>query len=167
MGKRGPKPTPLTLLKARGSKRAKDREGGPEAPPGCPDPPVYLRPEARRTWELVVGQLDDMGILSEADGNALARYCQAVAKYIVCEEVLTKDGLTYEQIGTNGAKTIRERPESKLAIKLSEECRKIENLFGLNPSARTDLAPRRIPKKSENRGRRKKTKSRFFEGVAG
>lgn len=120
-----------------------------------------MRPEARRIWEQVAQQLEAMGILDECDGNGLARYCQAVAKYVQCEQVIEKDGLTYEQKGTNGAITIKERPEAKLAIKLSEECRKMENLFGLNPCARTDLAPRQVPKPNENRGR-KKTKNRFF-----
>ncbi len=165
MGRRGPKPTPLSILESRGSWRAKAREKEPKGTPGRPDPPAYMRPEAKRIWKQIVRQLEAMGILDECDGNGLARYCQAVAKYIKCEKIVQKHGLTYKQKGTNGAVTIKERPEAKLAIKLSEECRKMENLFGLNPCARADLAPKRVPKSSENRGRRK-AKNRFF-GDAG
>ena len=46
---------------------------------------------------------------------------------------------------------------------LSEECRKLETAFGLNPSARAGLCVAIPPDPKENRG--KKNKGRFFPKV--
>ncbi len=107
-----------------------------------------------------------MGILGKCDGNALARYCQAIVKYWECEAFIKENGMTYEQTNREGTVVRKEYPEMKLSTRLSEECRKLENLFGLNPSARTDLGHKRISSPDENRGK-KKPKSRFFAGDAG
>ena len=165
MGRRGPKKTPIKILDRRGSKRAKNRDPGPAATEGRPDPPIYLRPEARREWENVCDQLERMGILGECDGNALARYCQTVIKYWEVEEFLEEHGTAYEQITREGEKVWKEYPQAKQSSRLSEECRKLENLFGLNPSARTDMGQKRITSPRENRGK-KKPKSRFFADAA-
>lgn len=167
MGRRGPKPTPIKILKTRGSKRAQKRDPGPAATEGRPEPPIYLRPAARQEWENVADQLERMGILGECDGNALARYCQAVTKYWEVEKFLAENGLTYELTNRDGEKIRKEYPEQKLSTRLSEECRKLENLFGLNPSARTDMGQKRVTSPSENRGRKKNPKSRFFGESAG
>lgn len=167
MGKRGPQPTPLKVLKNRGSARAKRKGKEPKPRKGEPAMPVWLWPEAIRIWHDIVRQLDEMDILGECDGNALARYCQAMARYIDCQDVL-KAGSTYMKKTREGNEVNEQRPEVKESKELSEECRKIEMLFGLTPSARTALAPERESSRRENRGKNKpKSKSRFFMGKIG
>ena len=137
----------------------KAKKGRPTAPPG-------LTVHARKIWNAAIKELEEMGILGTCDGNALARYAQAVANYWQCSTVVQKKGMTYEREGTNGEIMIRERPEVKLMAAYSEECRKLENLFGLNPSARANLAPPAESNPNENRGKRK-SKARFFAKAAG
>lgn len=166
MGKRGPKPTPTRILQGRGSWRAKSRGPEPTVPEGVPEIPPGLREDAAEVWETVTAQLQEMGILGRCDGNALERYCNAIMKYRECEEILEKEGVTYERYNLNGDVLVKERPEVKIAAKLSEECRKLENAFGLNPSARTGLCVTKPSDTKENRGKRK-NKGRFFNAAAG
>ena len=165
MGKRGPQPTPLTILKSRGSSRATRRTKEPKPTKGEPTIPSWLWSEAIVIWYDAVRQLDEMGILAECDGNALGRYCQAMARYAKCQDDL-KDGTTYEKETREGNKVKEQLPQVKEAKELSEECRKLEMLFGLTPSSRTALAPERETDRRENRGKRK-TKARYFTGKIG
>lgn len=150
--------------------------------------PASLRADAVGIWNDVTAQLEEMGVLGRCDGQSIARYCQAVVKYWECETLLEQLGLTYvvesyiplseqpqKAKGKKGkrAKTkkdrilvTRERPEVKLAARLAEECRRFENAFGLNPSARTGLCDIKPANSQENRGRRK-NKGRFFTIAAG
>ncbi len=57
MGSRGPAPTPTETLKARGSWRAKIRDGEPEFKNGKPSCPKFLPAEARAEWRRQVKAL--------------------------------------------------------------------------------------------------------------
>lgn len=160
MGKRGPQKKPKKALELTGSWRAKTRGEEPVAE-GAPAPPPELSPEARRLWTDVLEQLEAMGLVGECDSHALGRYCQAVVNYWKAQAVIADKGLTFTTTTTAGGEVVKERPEVKIANKLSEECRKLENLFGLNPSARAGLVLHdKKPQTGETRG--KKPKSRFF-----
>src|SRR3990167_11235512 len=75
VGKRGPAPTPTATLKQRGSWRANERKNEPQPERRIPDCPDWLAPEAAEVWNQMAVLLDAMGVLTVADGNALARYC--------------------------------------------------------------------------------------------
>lgn len=188
MGKRGPKRTPTRVLQGRGSWRAKSRGPEPTVPEGIPDMPIGLRADAVGIWKDVTAQIEEMGLLGRCDGQSIARYCQAVVKYWECEGILEQLGLTYvvesylspsekpeKSKAKKGTKAkppkdrilvTRERPEVKLAARLAEECRRFENAFGLNPSARTGLCQQKPADSRENRGKRKNI-GRFFTIAAG
>lgn len=165
MAKPGPKRKPTRVLKGRGSWRAKKRGPEPIVPEGVPDMPEGLREDAVGMWETTTAQLQEMGILGRCDGNALERYCNAVVMYRECAETLEEKGVSYERKDLNGNVLVKERPEVKTAAKLSEECRKLETAFGLNPSARAGLCVTIPADPKENRG--KKNKGRFFKVIAG
>lgn len=167
MGKRGPKKTPLKILKSRGSWRADRRDSEPTPPEGKPKKPKGMSKAAAKIWDEVVSMLAEMGILGKCDGFAVERYCEAVALYRHCMAIIDKKGtniIIYEQRDEDDEREepfvidIKERPEVSRAAKLSEECRKLENLFGLNPAARASLVIERPSEPNENRG-----KGRFFK----
>ena len=61
MGKRGPRPTPTAVLRARGSRRA-DRNPDrlePEPPPGPPECPAWLNADAKVVWDQMVALLSE------------------------------------------------------------------------------------------------------------
>ncbi len=75
MGKRGPRPTPTEILKLRGSTLVTpEREAGEvHGPMGTPDRPDWLDDQAKAAWDEIAPLLQDMGILTRIDGNALMR----------------------------------------------------------------------------------------------
>lgn len=135
MGKRGPKPTPTSLLVARGSWRAKKRAGEPDPGRGRPRCPLWLLPEARAMWGRIAPQLDRMGVLTTADGQALAQYCQTWAKWREAEEFCAANGQTYG----DAKGVIRLYPQAKQAMQLSESLGRLGARFGLSPSDRVGL----------------------------
>jgi len=162
MGRRGPQPTPTNILEMRGSWRAGRRGEEIKAPKGSPRRPRSLRKAAAAIWKQLLPQLEQMKIVSTVDKQALGRYCQSVAKYWEAEKILERNGSTYHTYDAQGNTIVKDRPEVARSAKLSEECRKLENLFGLNPSARASFAPAKESDENENRG-----KSRFFtQGIA-
>ena len=71
MGK-GRKPTPSHLKVVRGTDRADRRNNAEPQPSKCrPDAPDTMTDVGREAWDYVVGILDRMGILTEADAMAV------------------------------------------------------------------------------------------------
>ncbi len=157
MGKRGPPPTPTKTLKARRSWRAKLRKNEPEPPKAKPRCPTWLRDEAKVTWKRLTPILDHMGLLTTADINILARYCQTYARWREAEEAVAKDGSMVAD--DDGALT--PSPWIKVVERTIEQLLKMEQQFGLTPSARAGWASSKKPSERET------DKSRFFKGGAG
>jgi len=141
MGRRGPKPTPTALLKLRGSRLAAEREANePKVGRGRPAMPTWLMPAAKAIWRHVSAELEQMGLLTTADGDALARYCQTLARWVRAQRIIARRGETFATKTTAGHPTIKLRPEVGLVKGLAVELAKLEASFGLTPSARASLA---------------------------
>src|SRR5688572_22544012 len=96
MGARGPQPVPTPILAARGSWRAKLRDGEPRFSDTTPNCPASLKGEARAEWRRQVKQLRGAGLLSQADRAMLAAFCEAWGEFIYALRRLDEDGYTYE-----------------------------------------------------------------------
>ena len=163
MGRRGPVKIPTKILSMRGSPLAKRRMEEPEGEPGRPTCPAWLSKEAKRAWRELLPMIDGMGILSRTDRNALARYCQTWAKWRLAEEWMMKHGDHIAvQDSTGKVVEIKEPPQVVRAIRLADQLLRLEQQFGLTPSARAGLAKeKRDP--YENRGRKRaEDRERFF-----
>lgn len=114
MGRRGPAATPTPILKARGSWRAKLREGEPvvDVHEEIPEPPKFLKGEALKCWNRTAQELVKMKVLAASDVDQLAQYCRTFADWIVCDD-----------------KHLRMKMEASLRMDRRE--------LGLSPSART------------------------------
>ncbi len=75
-----PVPLPLRRLRGNPGKRPLGRE--PELPrePECPPPPDFLEPYAQDEWWRVAPEMHVLGLLTVADVQVLAAYCQAYAR---------------------------------------------------------------------------------------
>ena len=156
MGKRGPSKTPTKILKMRASKHVPKNEAEePEPAPGIPDPPLPLDGEALIMWNRMAVQLDDIGILTQVDGNALHRYCETWASWVEATEKVKSLGLVYGTTGDKGQKTVKSNPIVGMAQKYSDQLLRLEQEFGLTPSARSGMSVPNPVGKSK--------KSRFFE----
>ena len=140
MGKRGlaPKPTALRIIEGnRGHQKFNRNEPKPTLI--RPTRPEWLLPEAKREWVRIVSELERMGLLTIVDRAALTAYCQAYARAVQAEAVLTKKGMTFET--PNGY--IQQRPEVSIAMKEWHAVRAFASEFGLTPAARTRI---QVPK---------------------
>lgn len=128
MGKRGPKPAPTAVLAQRGSWRAKERDGEPEAPvlqvaPACPK---GLTGDAATIWKEAAPTMVGMGTLTAEDLRTFERYCRAYALWVKKAEQLDKA----DEITETDAKTLSQ---------LDNTLRRLEAVFGKTPADRAGL----------------------------
>jgi len=142
MGKRGPRPTPTHLLQLRGSKLVnKDRrEREVKGPEGLPDKPEWLDEMGQKAWDFLVPLLQQMGVLTRIDANALSRYCQLWSRWREAEAFIAKHGLMYPLKDDAGKpKCFQPWPQVSIANKLAQQLTRLEQEFGMTPSARSRL----------------------------
>lgn len=154
MGKTGPSKTPTAIKKMRGSVRAKRNTQEPEPDQMIPDPPRPLRGPGLTMWITLSEQLDDMRVMTIADANALHRYCVIWARWARLTDKLALEEADefYESTGDKGQKVIKEHPQVKICAKYADQLLRLEQEFGLTPSARAGMQVNAGPK-----GKRKKT----------
>lgn len=84
--------------------------------------------------------LQSTRVMTRADVEALARYCDTYEWWRAVRVKLKSEGDTYPILNDKGEiKYIAQRPEVSIAHKLAVQLRQLEQDFGLNPSARTSL----------------------------
>ena len=141
MGKRGPRPQPtkLRILRGNPGKRPiKNSEPQPSSD-GIVMPP-HLGPVAVARWGELLPLLQSVKVMTRADVEALARYCDTYEWWLATRAKLRAEGDTYPILNDGGqVKYIAQRPEVSIAHKLAQQLRQLEQDFGLNPSARTSL----------------------------
>lgn len=154
MAGRRPKPTHLKLVQGNPGKRAINRSE-PKPRRVLPSPPAHLRARAKVAWGYVSAQLDNMGVLTEADALALERLCECYADLLDAQASLDKavivpnaDGdpfvlakageSTYATRGKEGW-MLRTRPE---VAQIADADRRFKSYlveFGLTPAARSKV----------------------------
>lgn len=147
MGKRGPAPTPLKVLKARGSWLGNVNPAAPEGPAGAPRCPGWLDAAGKACWKETVANLAALGLLARTDGKALAGFCERWSFYLRVVKALRA------VTGLEDHKTLM-----TMASAAYRDCIRGCQEFGLSPSARARV---QVPgKKAATKG-----KGRFFKGA--
>ncbi len=162
MGRRGPIPLPTALLRARGSRHVTRRREQDEVqgPPGHPRCPRWLDPEAQATWRHLVPLLGQMGVLTRIDGLALARYCRVFSRWRKAEAFIDQHGEMYPLKDEAGrVKYFVQWPQVAIANKLCQHLTRLEQEFGMTPSARTRIQVSRSPSAGFD------PKERFFQAI--
>ena len=140
MGKRGPPPTPTAIKIARGTNRTKTTDE-PRPPTDRIKMPQHLSEVAVAKWKQLLPLLQGVRVMTRADIDALARYCDTYEWWLAVRDKLRKEGDTYPILNDGGeVKYIAQRPEVSIAHKLAQQLRQLEQDFGLNPSARSSLS---------------------------
>jgi P27 family predicted phage terminase small subunit len=139
MGKRGPAPAPTEIKIARGTLRKRNK-AEPKPPAGSIKMPKHLGKVAAARWRELLPLLQGVRVMTDADVEALARYCDTYEWWLATRAILKEQGCTYPILNDGGeVKYIAQRPEVSIAHKLAQQLRQLEQDFGLNPSARTSL----------------------------
>ena len=155
MGKRGPRPTPtkLKLLRGNPGNRPINKSEPQPATDGVVMP-SHLGEVAAAKWGQVLPLLQAVKVMTRADIEALARYCDTYEWWLATRAKLKKEGDTYPILNDKGdVKYIAQRPEVSIAHKLAVQLRQLEQDFGLNPSARTGLHVEEPKQKDEDDAR--------------
>lgn len=141
MGKRGPRPQPTKLKLLRGNPGCRRlNKNEPEPPTDGIVMPGHLGDVAAAKWREILPLLQAVKVMTRADVEALARYCDTYEWWLATRKVLREQGDTYPILNDGGqVKYVAQRPEVSIAHKLAQQMRQLEQDFGLNPSARTSL----------------------------
>jgi len=141
MGKRGPRPTPTKLKILRGNPGCRPlNKDEPEPPSDGVSMPPHLGEVAAARWRELLPMLQSVRVMTRADIESLARYCDTYEWWLATRAKLKKEGDTYPILNDGGdVKYIAQRPEVSIAHKLAQQLRQLEQDFGLNPSARASL----------------------------
>jgi P27 family predicted phage terminase small subunit len=142
-------PTQLKILRGNPGKRT-SKTGEPAPPESGVEMPEYLGPVARARWSVMLPILQGVRVMTRADVEALARYCDTYEWWLATRAKLRADGDTYPILNDAGdIKYIAQRPEVAIAHKLAAQLHALEADFGLTPSSRTKLATQVEVKKDE------------------
>ena len=142
MGKRGTKPTPTNVLKLRGSWRGDINKNEPQPEVGIPDMPEGLEGISKDCWEQVVPILQEMNVLTTADGIALQLLCETFAHWRRAEELLVRHGDVYPILNDNGdVKYLQQSPYVAIARNNAKALKDMLCEFGLTPSSRSRIQP--------------------------
>ena len=102
--------------------------------------PGHLGEVAAAKWREILPLLQAVKVMTRADVEALARYCDTYEWWLATRKILREQGDTYPILNDGGqVKYVAQRPEVSIAHKLAQQMRQLEQDFGLNPSARTSL----------------------------
>ncbi len=136
MGLRGPAPTPIEVLRMRGSRRADSAPDRPKPLARMPACPRWLDKIAKAKWKELAPELFRLGLLTVVDGDALCVYCEAFSSFRRAVETLAKEGETFVTekgyVGVHPAVAIRNGARQTI--------KSFAAILGLDPSSRTRLA---------------------------
>ena len=136
-------PAPTALKRLRGTYRPDRAHSEPQPASTRPQCPRWLTGDARRAWRRLAPVLHRSGLLTQADRNALARYCQLWSRYLSAEQHLQEHGSIHKL----PSGYVAQSPYVSISAKLAALLSRLESDFGMSPSARTriDVAPPREP----------------------
>ena len=145
MGQRGPKAKPAVLKALAGNpgKRPLQATNRPKFTPGSTPAPGWLGKSAKGVWRRTVKELEGAGVLSIADRDTLAAYCQAVADLEELSATISREGLIvdiplFDRNGRpTGVEVRKPHPGLKWRQDLMMKVRQLGVEFGLTPASRS------------------------------
>jgi P27 family predicted phage terminase small subunit len=135
---RRPKPNALKELAGNPGKR-KLNPKEPKFAPSEAEAPPYLADAAKDEWDRIAPTLLAQKILTVADRQALAGYCQAFADWQRAQKVLNRGGKNGGFTFKTGNGYVQQRPEVAIAQKALSLMLKFGVEFGLTPSSRSRM----------------------------
>ena len=142
MGKRGPRKQPTALRLLRGDPSKEGKHGDEPTPPaGRIAPPSHVQGLALDKWNELVPKLEAMRVLTTADADTLARYCLYHEQFVKYADQIRR-GLDVLVIKDQNGKVkyVQSTPAATMFVKLGQSMLRIEQEFGLTPSARAGMS---------------------------
>lgn len=105
--------------------------------PGVPAAPAHLSEAAKAAWKSLAQRLDEMGVLSLADGWALEQLAENYCEILECRALLKDGGRVITRKDVKGNDQLSTHPA---VIQLSDAEKRFRAMmveFGLTPSSRS------------------------------
>jgi P27 family predicted phage terminase small subunit len=103
-------------------------------------PPAWLHGKARQHWRRIQPMVAGMGVHTDADIDALALYCDALAEYVEAREVVRVGGFTVTVYDDEGrVVSTRTRTEVKVYQDAWRRANLMLQQFGLSPASRAKV----------------------------
>jgi P27 family predicted phage terminase small subunit len=138
MAKRGRKPKNTALKILAGSREDRVNRAAPSPARRVPKPPDHLDEYGLEAWHRLIGQLDELGVVSTADTELMGIYCGVYSRYRhALEEVKAHTLVVVTDSGcqkSNPATSVISQCERTMAALLGE--------FGLTPASRSRVRGR-------------------------
>lgn len=128
------KPDNIKILQGTAQK-CRMNEDAPDASPGEPRPPEWLRQDAVRWFHVLRSRLEGLGLSSESYTEDLGMAASRIAEIDECTKFIQKHGTVFETTNQNGDLSLRANPAVR---QRSEAMRHLQTLlsdFGLTPAA--------------------------------
>jgi len=141
MGKRGrrPEPTILKIAKGNPGKRSLNMSE-PRPPVGEILPPDWVTGVARAKWDNLVPKLVAMGVMTVSDIDTIARYCAMHEQYLkYLDQVRRGLDVLVMRDEAGRVRYMQSTPAATMMLKLATSMLRIEQEFGLTPSARSGI----------------------------
>ena len=134
----GPLPKPTAIRRAEGNPGKRPfNEREPQPDLVRPRMPRHLDTSAKREWRRLCPMLERMGVLSEADGIALANLCVDYAILQQAQESLAKTGLLSKTAKTG---MIHQSPLLNIIAVTTDRVMRGLREFGLTPASRSRIS---------------------------
>lgn len=138
MAGRRPTPTHLKVVAGNPGKRRLP-ENEPQPTMGSPTPPVWLSDDAKVQWGRFSVWLEQMGVLTVADGPALERLVSVYLEVRDLEATIVREGRTFTTLSTAGERVVKAHPAVAMLNSADARLRQMLIEFGLTPAARTKV----------------------------
>lgn len=148
MGERGPKgkPTELRILHGDRDDRINHAEPKPAADKAV-KPPYTLRRPAAAVWRRLAPDLIAKKVLTPWDVDQFAVFCDAVATYRECRDLLDEEGYTAR--GSAGG--VVKNPHWQIMRDAASIMTTVGSRFGMTPADRSGIV---APESDSNTGRK-------------
>lgn len=154
MGKRGPPKTPTELKLLRGVPGGEHKLVSNEPKPDRVEnvePPDWLSNDAKEVWLRESERLAKLGLLTEIDLSSFGRYCDVYVRWKQARDFIDAQGFCYaiyheqnaDEIKRGDKKRLKymaQWPQVSIYHQLGKELTRLEQCFGMNPSARASLS---------------------------
>ena len=109
-------------------------------------PPAFLEGTSLKKWNQMLPSLVATGVMTNADVDTLARYCTMHEMWLKCLESTRKTDKFMVRDKSGQVVNVKSLPDAVMLTKLAASMLRIEQEFGLTPSARSGIVGKKIDK---------------------
>lgn len=138
MGQRGPAPKPTAIKQLQGNPGKRPLNANEPRPPSSDRPPAvprWLSEEAKKEWRRHAGPLWKADLLTDADHDVLALYCETFATWLKAEAVVRKEGMVVRTSFGN----LVQNPYLSIANRAKKDAMLLMRELGMTPAARSRI----------------------------